>query len=59
VGEWSASRPGHFTLGENVPGILCTGDWVGPKAGIVVLEKIKSLLPPNGKGNPSVVLSFA
>jgi hypothetical protein len=23
--EWLASRPSHFTLGERVPGIHCTG----------------------------------
>jgi hypothetical protein len=29
-GEWSVSRPRHFTLGERSPGTHWTGDWVGP-----------------------------
>jgi hypothetical protein len=27
-GEWSASRPGHFTTGEIAPGIHLKGGWV-------------------------------
>jgi len=33
VGEWSAARPGR-TLPRERPGIHCTGDWVGPRAGL-------------------------
>jgi hypothetical protein len=34
-GEWSASRPGRaFTPGERTPDTHCTGDWVGPRAGL-------------------------
>jgi len=29
-GEWSASRPGHFTPGETAPGTHWLGGWVGP-----------------------------
>jgi hypothetical protein len=28
-GEWSASRPGHFTPRERAPGTPWIGDWVG------------------------------
>jgi len=31
-GEWSASRPGRFTLKERAPGIHWIGGWVGPRA---------------------------
>jgi len=27
-GEWSASRPGHFTLRERTPGTHWIGSWV-------------------------------
>jgi len=30
-GEWSASRPGHFTPTERVPGTHWIGGWVGPR----------------------------
>jgi hypothetical protein len=36
-GEWSAPRPGRFTPRER-PGTPCTGDWVGPRAGLDVCE---------------------
>jgi hypothetical protein len=29
VGEWSASCPGRFTLGESASGIHWTGGWMG------------------------------
>jgi hypothetical protein len=32
AGEWSASRPGHFTPRERAPGTLWIGGWVGPRA---------------------------
>jgi hypothetical protein len=35
-GQWSASRPGRFTLGETYPGTLWIGGWVDPRAGIHV-----------------------
>jgi len=38
-GEWSASCPGHFTLGEIAPGTYCIGGWLGPTAGLDVVEK--------------------
>jgi hypothetical protein len=33
-GEWSASRPGHFTPGVNSYGIHWIGDWVVLSAGL-------------------------
>jgi hypothetical protein len=40
-GEWSASRPCCFTPGKTAPGTHCIGGWVGPKAGLDVMEKSK------------------
>jgi hypothetical protein len=37
-GEWSASRPGHFTIGEIDPGIHWIVGWVGPRAGLDTVE---------------------
>jgi hypothetical protein len=31
-GEWSTSRPGHFTPKERAAGTHWIGDWVGPRA---------------------------
>jgi hypothetical protein len=43
-GEWSASRPGHFTPRERAPGTHWIGGWVGPRAvlDVVVKRKIPS-----------------
>jgi hypothetical protein len=51
-GEWSASRPGHFTPREKAPGIQWIGGWVGPRAVLhtVVKRKISS---PRQESNPS------
>jgi hypothetical protein len=42
-GEWSASRPGHFTSGERAHGTRWVGGWVGPRAGLDDAEKILDL----------------
>jgi hypothetical protein len=42
-GEWSASRPGHFTPGENASGTHWIGGWVDHRAGLDNLEKRKFL----------------
>jgi hypothetical protein len=34
-GEWSASRPGRFTLGGRAPSTHGTGDRVGPTADLI------------------------
>jgi hypothetical protein len=38
-GEWSASRPCHFTNGERAPGTHGIGGWVDPRAGLDDMEK--------------------
>jgi hypothetical protein len=38
-GEWSASCLCSFILGETAPGVHCIGGWVGPRAGLDVVEK--------------------
>jgi hypothetical protein len=40
-GEWSASRPGRFTLGTH-----WIGDWVSPRASPDDMEKRKFLILP-------------
>jgi hypothetical protein len=39
VGEWSASRPGCFTLGERDPGTHSIGAWVSCRAGLDCMVK--------------------
>jgi hypothetical protein len=50
-GEWSASRPGRFTLRESAPGTYWRGGWVGLTAILeaVVKRKIPS---PRRELNP-------
>jgi len=45
-GEWSASRPDHFTFRERDPGIHWIGGWVGlrPLLDAVVKRKIPRLI---------------
>jgi hypothetical protein len=45
-GEWSASRPCHFTPGEIASGILWIGGWVCNKGGLDDAEKRKFLTLP-------------
>jgi hypothetical protein len=33
-GEWSASRPGRYTLGEKAPSTRWIGGGVGPRTGL-------------------------
>jgi hypothetical protein len=44
VGELSASRTGRFILGEGAPGAPWTGGWVGPRADLDDMEKLKFLI---------------
>jgi len=37
-GEWSASCPSHFNNGQTAPSSLGRGVWVGPRAGVDILE---------------------
>ena len=43
--EWSAARPGR-TLPWEKPGTHCTGDWVGPRAGLDGWKKLSSYTAP-------------
>jgi hypothetical protein len=45
-GEWSASRPGLFTLRERAPGTHWIGGWVGPRAALDDVEKRKFFTLP-------------
>jgi hypothetical protein len=45
VGEWSASRPGHFTPEEWATGTRWIGSWMDPRAGLDEMEKWKFLTP--------------
>jgi hypothetical protein len=45
-GKWSASGPGSaLPPGERTPGTHCTGDWVGPRAGLDTEARGKILCP--------------
>jgi hypothetical protein len=43
-GGWSASHPGHFTLGETTPCSHCIEAWVGLGAPTVIMGEWKNLL---------------
>jgi hypothetical protein len=45
-GEWSPSDRYRFTPGEKWPGTHWIGGWVGPRAGLDDVEKIKFLIIP-------------
>jgi hypothetical protein len=51
-GEWSASRPYRFTLGERAPSTHWIGGWVGPRAGLDAVEKRKFLTLPELEFQP-------
>jgi hypothetical protein len=42
-GEWSALRPGIFTLGERIPSTHWIGGWVGPRSRLDDMQKNLSL----------------
>jgi hypothetical protein len=50
-GEWSASRPGRFTLSERAPGTHWIGSWVGPRTVLDAVVKRKSP-SPRRESNP-------
>jgi hypothetical protein len=58
-GEWSASRPGRtLAPGKGPPVPICTGGWVGPRAGLDAKARgnIFSPLPgiePQSPGRPA------
>jgi hypothetical protein len=45
-GERSVSRPGRFIPRESAPGTHSMGGWVGPRAGLDVVEKRNFLFLP-------------
>jgi hypothetical protein len=45
-GEWSHSLLGHFTPGDRASATHWTGEWLGPRTGLVDVEKIKFLPLP-------------
>jgi hypothetical protein len=51
-GEWSPSRPGHFTPGERAPGTLWIGSWVGPRTGLDYAEMREFLTLPGLEPRP-------
>jgi hypothetical protein len=51
-GEWSASCPIHFIHRERVPVTYSVEDFVGPRAGVDISEKRKSLSCPCQDLNP-------
>jgi hypothetical protein len=50
-GEWSASRPGRFTLRERSPVTHWVGGWVSPRAGLAAVVK-KKIPSPCRDSNP-------
>jgi hypothetical protein len=44
-GEWSTSRPGSFTPGEEAPRTHCIAGWLGPRAGLDDVKRKFLILP--------------
>jgi hypothetical protein len=44
--EWSASRPGRFSPAEKTLSSLSIGGWLGPRTGVVEVERRKILPIP-------------
>jgi hypothetical protein len=55
LGEWSASRFGHFTPGDRAPDIQWIGDWVNLRARLDYVEKRKFLPYRDSNSDPSDV----
>jgi hypothetical protein len=56
-GEWSASRPRHFTPGKRAPVFYWMGGWMGSKAGLDAVVKTKfPFLTPAGSRTPVIQL---
>jgi hypothetical protein len=58
-GEWTASRPGHFTPVETAPGTHWIGGSVDPRAGLDDEKKRKFLPYPDSNSDPSIVHPIA
>jgi hypothetical protein len=57
-GEWSASRPGRFALGERALGTHWIGGWVGPRAGVAVDKRKMSCRGSNPGGPARIPLLY-
>jgi hypothetical protein len=53
-GEWSGSRPGHFTPDERAPGTHWIGGWVDARAGLDDVKMGKFVTLPGLELDPSV-----
>jgi hypothetical protein len=42
---WAHSWTCHITIGETSSGTNCIGSWVGPRAGLDIMDKRKSFVP--------------
>jgi hypothetical protein len=56
-GEWSASRPCRFTLKETALDAHWIGGWVGPRAGVDIIEKGK-ILSSVGESNNKLAMNI-
>jgi len=43
--QWSPSWSSHFIPWRKSPGTLCTGGWLGHRAGLDILEKTEIFFP--------------
>jgi hypothetical protein len=55
VGEWSDSRPGHFTPRERDTFTRWKGGWVGPITGLDDVIEEKSCPHRDSNSDPSIV----
>jgi hypothetical protein len=58
-GEWSASRPGRFNIGERALGTHYIGGWLDPRTDLDDVEKIKSCPYRDSNSDPSAVQPVA
>jgi hypothetical protein len=57
-GEWLASRPGRTLPRGRTLGTHCTGDWVGPRAGLDTEVRGKILCPCRGSNLDRPVVQY-
>jgi hypothetical protein len=57
-GEWPASYPGSFTLGEKPTGTHWIGGWVGPRTDLDDVEKRKILPLPGLQAVQPVAIRY-
>jgi hypothetical protein len=59
AGEWSASRLGRFAFGEIATDTYWIGGWVGPRTGLVAVEKKKIMPYRDWNCDPSAIQPVA